>query len=71
MQDERPSTAEQDPAKAGSDYARINRKISESAAYLPVLFQESVLWRGSRLTNVYTSEPWEGRYDDASPGVSP
>ncbi|MGW7694969.1 caspase, EACC1-associated type [Streptomyces asiaticus] len=62
--------AEQDPEKAGSDYALINRRISDSAAYLPILFQKSVLWRGSRLTNVYTSEPWEGRYDYVSLGVS-
>lgn len=62
--------AEQDPAKAGSDYAQINRRISDSAAYLPLLFQKSVIWRGSRLTNVYTSEPWEGRYDYVSLGVS-
>ncbi|MCG0287641.1 ABC transporter substrate-binding protein [Streptomyces sp. PSAA01] len=62
--------AEQDPAKAGSDYAQINRRISDSAAYLPILFQKSVIWRGSRLTNVYASEPWEGRYDYVSLGVS-
>ncbi|MER8157303.1 ABC transporter substrate-binding protein [Streptomyces sp. NPDC094472] len=62
--------AEQDPVKAGSDYAQINRRISDSAAYLPILFQKSVIWRGSRLTNVYTSEPWEGRYDYVSLGVS-
>jgi peptide/nickel transport system substrate-binding protein len=61
--------AEQDPAKAGSDYARINQKISDSAAYLPILFQRSTIWRGKRLTNVRTSGPWEGRYDYASLGV--
>ena len=53
--------AEQDPAKAGSDYARINEKISDSAAYLPILFQRAAIWRGSRLTNVHTSEPWGRR----------
>ncbi|EXU69300.1 hypothetical protein Z951_05500 [Streptomyces sp. PRh5] len=63
--------AEQDPEKAGSDYAQINRRISDSAAYLPILFQKSVLWRGSRLTNVYTSDPsWQGAYDYVSLGVS-
>lgn len=62
--------AERDPAKAGRDYARINEKISDSAAYLPILFQRSAIWRGPRLTNVYTSEPWEGRYDYASLGVA-
>ncbi|WP_063726758.1 caspase, EACC1-associated type [Streptomyces sp. RTd22] len=61
--------AEQDPAKAGSDYARINEKISDSAAHLPILFQRAVIWRGSRLTNVHTSEPWGGGYDYASLGV--
>ncbi|MBL1117103.1 caspase family protein [Streptomyces sp. 110] len=62
--------AEQDTEKAGSDYAQINRRISDSAAYLPILFQKSVLWRGSRLTNVYTSDPWQGGYDYVSLGVS-
>ncbi|TMU92802.1 ABC transporter substrate-binding protein [Streptomyces sp. DASNCL29] len=62
--------AEQDPGRAGSDYAQINRRISDSAAYLPILFQKSVLWRGSRLTNVYTSDPWQGGYDYVSLGVS-
>ncbi|MGW7597908.1 caspase, EACC1-associated type [Streptomyces antimycoticus] len=62
--------AEQDPAKAGSDYAQINRRISDSAAYLPLLFQKSVIWRGSRLTNVYTSDSWQGGYDYVSLGVS-
>lgn len=62
--------AEQDPSKAGSDYARINEKISGSAAYVPLLFQRSVLWRGSRLTNVHTGDPWGGGYDFASLGVS-
>ncbi|QLH25668.1 ABC transporter substrate-binding protein [Streptomyces sp. Rer75] len=62
--------AEQDPAKAGRDYARINEKISDSAAYLPILFQRTAIWRGSRLTNVHTSEPWGGGYDYASLGVS-
>ncbi|MEU8870265.1 ABC transporter substrate-binding protein [Streptomyces javensis] len=62
--------AEQDATKAGSDYAQINRRISDSAAYLPILFQKSVLWRGSRLTNVYTSDLWQGGYDYVSLGVS-
>ncbi|MFG2578254.1 periplasmic substrate-binding domain-containing protein [Streptomyces malaysiensis] len=62
--------AEQDPEKAGSDYARINRRISDSAAFLPILFEKSVIWRGSRLTNVYTGGPWQGRYDYVSLGVS-
>ncbi|MEU9963254.1 caspase, EACC1-associated type [Streptomyces malaysiensis] len=62
--------AEQDPEKAGSDYAQINRRISDSAAFLPILFQKSVIWRGSRLTNVYTGGPWQGRYDYVSLGVS-
>ncbi|MGV9850597.1 caspase, EACC1-associated type [Streptomyces sp. NPDC003442] len=62
--------AEQDTERAGSDYAQINRRISDSAAYLPILFQKSVLWRGSRLTNVYTSDPWQGGYDYVSLGVS-
>ncbi|MFF7656411.1 ABC transporter substrate-binding protein [Streptomyces sp. NPDC007983] len=62
--------AEEDPAKAGRDYARINQKISDSAAYLPLMFQRSTIWRGSRLTNVRTSEAWDGNYDYASLGVA-
>ncbi|WNE98445.1 ABC transporter substrate-binding protein [Streptomyces luomodiensis] len=62
--------AEQDPAKAEKDYRAANRRVSESAAYLPILFQKSTVWRGSRLTNVYASEPYGGLYDYVSLGVA-
>ncbi|MER6139268.1 ABC transporter substrate-binding protein [Streptomyces sparsogenes] len=62
--------AEQDPRKAREIYAQINRRISDAAAYVPLVFMKSYSWRGSRLTNVYTSDAYSGSYDFASLGVT-
>ncbi|WP_143676112.1 ABC transporter substrate-binding protein, partial [Streptomyces milbemycinicus] len=63
--------AEQDPQKAGKIYAQINKKISDTAGYVPLFFQKGYAWRGTRLTNVYTTDAYSGSYDFASLGVSP
>ncbi|MGY0059009.1 caspase, EACC1-associated type [Streptomyces sp. LZ34] len=63
--------AEQDPQKAGETYAQINKKVSDTAGYVPLLFQKGYSWRGTRLTNVYTTNAYSGSYDFASLGVSP
>ncbi|MEU1665898.1 ABC transporter substrate-binding protein [Streptomyces sparsogenes] len=62
--------AEQDPRKSGEVYAQINRRISDAAAYVPLVFMKSYSWRGPRLTNVYTSDAYSGSYDFASLGVT-
>ncbi|MEU9862179.1 ABC transporter substrate-binding protein [Streptomyces sp. NPDC047971] len=60
---------ETDPTKAGELYKQINTKISEAAVYLPFTHEKNIIWRSSRLTNVYTADAYNGRYDYASLGV--
>ncbi|MFB7058707.1 ABC transporter substrate-binding protein [Streptomyces vinaceus] len=62
--------AETDPAKAGDIYKQMNQKVSEAAVYLPFVYDKTITWRSSRLTNAYTSDAYNGRYDYASLGVS-
>ncbi|WP_277440232.1 ABC transporter substrate-binding protein [Streptomyces sp. SPB162] len=61
--------AETDPVKAGDIYKQINEKVSEAAVYLPFVYDKTVTWRSTRLTNVYTADAYNGRYDYASLGV--
>ncbi|MBB5116832.1 peptide ABC transporter substrate-binding protein [Streptomyces eurocidicus] len=61
--------AEIDPAKAGKLYQEANKKVMEGAWYLPFTYEKNIIWRSSRLTNVYTADAWNGRYDYASLGV--
>ncbi|MFC8511073.1 ABC transporter substrate-binding protein [Streptomyces sp. NPDC057411] len=60
---------ETDPTKAGELYKQINTKVSEAAVYLPFTHEKNIIWRSSRLTNVYTADAYNGRYDYASLGV--
>lgn len=61
--------AETDPAKAGDIYKQMNQKVSEAAVYLPFVYDKTITWRSTRLTNAYTSDAYNGRYDYASLGV--
>ncbi|MFJ1565477.1 ABC transporter substrate-binding protein [Streptomyces erythrochromogenes] len=61
--------AETDPAKAGDIYKQMNQKVSEAAVYLPFVYDKTITWRSSRLTNAYTTDAYNGRYDYASLGV--
>ncbi len=61
--------AETDPNKAGDIYKAMNQKVSEAAVYLPFVYDKTITWRGSRLTNAYTTDAYNGRYDYASLGV--
>ncbi|NUK82862.1 ABC transporter substrate-binding protein [Streptomyces lunaelactis] len=61
--------AETDPAKAGEIYKQMNQKVSEAAVYLPFVYDKTITWRSSRLTNAYTADAYNGRYDYASLGV--
>lgn len=61
--------AETDPAKAGDIYQQMNQKVSEAAVYLPFVYDKTITWRSDRLTNAYTSDAYNGRYDYASLGV--
>ncbi|WP_431960730.1 ABC transporter substrate-binding protein [Actinacidiphila sp. bgisy160] len=58
-----------DPNAAAELYKQINQKVSEGAYYLPFTFEKNIIWRSSRLTNVYTADAYNGRYDYASLGV--
>ncbi|MFC9295288.1 ABC transporter substrate-binding protein [Streptomyces sp. NPDC057011] len=62
--------AETDPAKAGDIYKQMNQKVSEAAVYLPFVYDKTITWRSDRLTNAYTSDAYNGRYDYASLGVT-
>lgn len=62
--------AETDPVKAGDIYKKMNEKVSEAAVYLPFVYDKTITWRSSRLTNAYTSDAYNGRYDYASLGVT-
>ncbi|MEU7132521.1 ABC transporter substrate-binding protein [Streptomyces sp. NPDC046261] len=61
--------AETDPEKAGKIFQEANKKITEGAWYLPFTYEKNIIWRSSRLTNVYTADSYNGRYDYASLGV--
>ncbi|WP_455360885.1 ABC transporter substrate-binding protein [Streptomyces sp. SYSU K21746] len=61
--------AETDPEKAGEIYKQMNQKVSEAAVYLPFVYDKTITWRSSRLTNAYTADAYNGRYDYASLGV--
>ncbi|MFD3943465.1 ABC transporter substrate-binding protein [Streptomyces sp. NPDC058579] len=60
---------ETDPVKAGELYKQINTKVSDAAVYLPFTHEKNIIWRSSRLTNVYTADAYNGRYDYSSLGV--
>ncbi|GHD06075.1 peptide ABC transporter substrate-binding protein [Streptomyces finlayi] len=58
-----------DPDKAAEFYKQINHKTADIAAQMPFLYEKNFSWRSSRLTNVYSSTAYNGRYDYASLGV--
>ncbi|MBB5938333.1 ABC transporter substrate-binding protein [Streptomyces zagrosensis] len=59
-----------DDQQATRTYEQLNRKISDAAVYLPMTYQKSLSWRGTRLTNASTSSAYGGGYDFASLGVA-
>ncbi|MFD0386112.1 ABC transporter substrate-binding protein [Streptomyces stramineus] len=61
--------AETDPEKAGKIFQEANKKVTEGAWYLPFTYEKNIIWRSSRLTNVYTADSYNGRYDYSSIGV--
>ncbi|MFF5717763.1 ABC transporter substrate-binding protein [Streptomyces buecherae] len=61
--------SELDEDKAAKIYAEMNKMVSEHAVYLPFVFEKNVIWRSSRLTNVYTADSFNGRYDYQALGV--
>ncbi|MFI9205480.1 ABC transporter substrate-binding protein [Streptomyces sp. NPDC053048] len=62
--------AETDRIKAGKIFQQANKKVTDGGWYLPFVFEKNIIWRSSRLTNVYTTDAYNGRYDYASLGVA-
>ncbi|GAA3491943.1 ABC transporter substrate-binding protein [Streptomyces cremeus] len=58
-----------DPEKAAEFYKKVNHKTADLAVQMPFLYEKNFSWRSSRLTNVYSSTAYNGRYDYASLGV--
>ncbi|WP_030785158.1 ABC transporter substrate-binding protein [Streptomyces sp. NRRL S-920] len=61
--------AETDPAKAGEIYKQLDKRILDNADWMPFLYEKNITWRGSRLTNAYMNDAYNGRYDYVSLGV--
>lgn len=61
--------AETDPDKAGKIYQQMNHAVSDLAVQMPFLYDKNFTWRSSRLTNVYSTHAYNGRYDYVSLGV--
>ncbi|MEU6389014.1 ABC transporter substrate-binding protein [Streptomyces sp. NPDC046939] len=61
--------AETDPEKAGKIYEELDHRILDQADWMPFIYEKNITWRGPRLTNVYMSDAYNGRYDYVSLGV--
>ncbi|WP_431047459.1 ABC transporter substrate-binding protein [Streptomyces sp. P1-3] len=61
--------AEPDPAKAAEHYKQLNKRLSDLAVYLPFVYDKSLNYRSPELTNAYTSDGFNGKYDFVSLGV--
>ncbi|MCF3118623.1 ABC transporter substrate-binding protein [Streptomyces arenae] len=61
--------AETDATKAGEIYKELDKRILDQADWMPFLYEKNITWRGSRLTNAYMSDAYNGRYDYVSLGV--
>ncbi|MET9659788.1 ABC transporter substrate-binding protein [Streptomyces sp. NPDC006510] len=61
--------AETDPVKAGEIYKELDKRILDQADWMPFIYEKNITWRGSRLTNAYMSDAYNGRYDYVSLGV--
>lgn len=61
--------ASTDPAEATKLYEQLNKRLLDNADWMPFIYEKNISWRGSRLTNVYSSAAYNGRYDYVSLGV--
>ncbi|WP_433218633.1 ABC transporter substrate-binding protein [Dactylosporangium sp. CS-047395] len=62
------AAAEPDPAKNAEIWKQINRKVSESATYMPFTYDKALNYRNPRLTNVYITQ-YYGQVDFGNLGV--
>ncbi|MEU5366146.1 ABC transporter substrate-binding protein [Streptomyces sp. NPDC005925] len=58
-----------DKAEATKLYEQLNKRLLDNADWMPFIYEKNISWRGSRLTNVYSSAAYNGRYDYVSLGV--
>ncbi|MER5518181.1 ABC transporter substrate-binding protein [Streptomyces sp. NPDC002763] len=61
--------ASTDPAKSTAYYEEMNKQLIDNADWMPFIYEKNVSWRGPRLTNIYSSAAFNGRYDYVSLGV--
>ncbi|WP_405619430.1 ABC transporter substrate-binding protein [Streptomyces sp. NBC_00076] len=61
--------ASTDPAKSKGLYEQMNKRVLDNADWMPFIYEKNISWRGPRLTNVYSSAAYNGRYDYVSLGV--
>jgi peptide/nickel transport system substrate-binding protein len=61
--------ASTDPAKSKALYEQMNKRLLDNADWMPFIYEKNISWRSPRLTNVYSSAAYNGRYDYVSLGV--
>lgn len=60
-----------DLAERNKDWAEVDRKVMESGALLPFVYEKSLLYRNPALTNVFVTEAFGGMYDYTQIGKKP
>ncbi|MYT69553.1 MULTISPECIES: ABC transporter substrate-binding protein [unclassified Streptomyces] len=55
--------------KAKQIYTDLDHEILDQAYWMPFIYEKNISWRSSRLTNVYSSAAYSGRYDYVMLGV--
>ncbi len=60
-----------DQGQRAAKWQEVDRKVVESATYIPVLFDRAFLLHSQRLTNAYVTYGYGGQLDVASMGVIP
>ncbi|WP_419998015.1 ABC transporter substrate-binding protein [Streptomyces boninensis] len=58
-----------DKAEAKQIYTDMGHKIIDDAYWMPFIYEANITWRGSNLTNVYSSPAFSGRFDYVKLGV--
>ncbi|MDQ8701972.1 ABC transporter substrate-binding protein [Streptomyces sp. LHD-70] len=61
--------AAETPEDAAKIYKDLSHRVIDQAVWMPFIQEKNITWRGSRVTNVYTSAAYSGRYDYISLGV--
>ncbi|MDX2692677.1 ABC transporter substrate-binding protein [Streptomyces ipomoeae] len=62
--------ASTDLTKSTALYEQMNKRLLDNADWMPFIYEKNISWRSPRLTNVYSSAAYNGRYDYVSLGVT-